>query len=134
MILDTQFLGRLVEQDPDAREKAADFDERGVPRRVPTAVVWEIYTGLGNVDDEAQSVALQRGYRRLLQSLPVVDLDDNLARRAGVLRGKYMASDRLKALDGADSIVAATGLSFDEPVVSNDEDFRDVEGLAVETY
>lgn len=134
MILDTQFLGRLIEQDPAARRKAADLDEREVPRRVPTAVVWEVYTGVGNVSEKSERATLRRGYRRLLQSLPVVGLDDDLARRAGTLRGKHLASDRVSALDGADSIVAAIGLAFDEPVVSNDSDFRDVEGLTVETY
>lgn len=45
-----------------------------------------------------------------------------------------MTSDRLSDLDGADSIVAAHGLLLDEPVVSNDEDFQDVDGLDVVTY
>lgn len=45
-----------------------------------------------------------------------------------------MTSDRLAALDGADSVVAAHGLLLDEPVVSNDQDFQDVDGLEVVTY
>jgi predicted nucleic acid-binding protein len=57
-----------------------------------------------------------------------------VARRAGELNGEHMKSDRLAELDGADSIVAAHGLLLDEPVVSNDDDFQDVEGLEVVTY
>jgi predicted nucleic acid-binding protein len=30
--------------------------------------------------------------------------------------------------------VAAIGLEYNEPVVSNDTDFQDVDGLIVETY
>jgi predicted nucleic acid-binding protein len=45
-----------------------------------------------------------------------------------------MKSDRLSDLDGADSIVAAHGLLLDEPILSNDGDFQDVEGLDVVTY
>lgn len=133
MILDTQYLGSLVEQLPNARAKAAALDDRDVPIRVPSAVVWEIYYGIGKTP-ETKRITLQRAYKRLLRAFPVVDLDDDLGRRAGVLRGKHADSDRLKNLDGADSIVAATALAKGEPVVSNDEDFQDVEGLIVETY
>lgn len=45
-----------------------------------------------------------------------------------------MRSDTLTELDGADSVVAAHGLLHEEPVISNDTDFRDIEGLAVVTY
>lgn len=133
MILDTQFLGNLVEQKSHARQKAAELDECDVALRVPSAVVWEIYYEIGNSRD-SKRITLQRGYKRLFRALPVVDLDDGLARRAGALRGKHARADRLANLDGADSVVAATSLSLGEAVISNDRDFEDVAGLELKTY
>lgn len=133
MILDTEFLGNLQAGNETAREKAADMEDADVPIRIPTAVVWEIHYGIGKTTEE-EGVRLQRAYRRLFASHPVVDLTDDIARRAGVLRGVHRSSDGKRTLDGADSPVAATALSLGEPVVSNDRDFLDVAGLAVETY
>lgn len=134
MILDTQYLGALVDGDPAAREKAEMFEEQVVPTRVPTAVVWEAYTGIGNAVPAEQAETLRDLYERLLASRSVVDLTPEVARRAGELSGEHLNSDVLNGLDGADSVVAAHGLGLDEPVVSNDSDFQSVEGLEVVTY
>lgn len=134
MILDTQFLGQLTERDERAVRRAEEIDAEGLPRRVPTAVVSEIYYGIGRVESKKHSVTLQRSYRRLFESLSILDLDEDTARRAGVLRGKHAVSDSRSQLDGADSVVAAHGLALDEPVVSNDGDFQDVDGLDVSRY
>jgi len=134
MILDTQYLGRLVDADEAAREKARELDENAVPTRVPTAVVWEVYTGIGNAPLEEKGEELRALYERLIASRSTIDLSPEVAQRAGELKGKHMNSDVLKELDGADSIVAAHGLLLDEPVVSNDSDFQDVDGLEVISY
>lgn len=134
MILDTQYLGSLVDGDEAAREKAAELDSRNVPTRVPTAVVWEAYTGIGNAVPAETAEQLRQLYGRLLASCSTADLTPEVARRAGELNGNHLRSDTVTELDGADSIVAAHGLLLDEPVVSNDSDFQDVEGLEVITY
>nr|WP_231736883.1 PIN domain-containing protein [Halobacterium sp. CBA1126] len=131
--MDTQFLGSLVEQKPAALQKAGELDAAGVPTRVPSMVTWEVYYGVSKAPD-AKRRTLETGYEKLFESFPVVEFDDTLARRAGRLRGEHAHSDSLADLDGADSAVAATALKFDEPVVSNDADFEDVDGLTVETY
>ncbi|QKY20324.1 PIN domain-containing protein [Halolamina sp. CBA1230] len=133
MILDTQYLGALVDGDAGAREKATELDAKPVPTRVPTAVVWEAYTGIGNADIDAAD-ELRALYERLLASRSTLDLAPEVARRAGELNGEHLRSDELAELDGADSVVAAHGLLLDEAVVSNDADFRDVDGLDVVTY
>ena len=134
MILDTQYLGALVDGDEGAREKAVELDELDVATRIPTTVVWEAYTGIGNVASPETATQLRGLYERLLASRSTADLSPEIARRAGELNGKHLKSDTLSELDGADSIVAAHGLLLAEPVVSNDSDFEDVEGLSVETY
>jgi predicted nucleic acid-binding protein len=134
MILDTQFLGALVDGDGAARSKARELDERQVPTQIPTVVVWEAYTGIGNVASVDTARQLRTLYERLLQGRSTLDLTPEVARRAGELNGEHMKSDSRKQLDGVDSVVAAHGLFLDEPVVSNDSDFQDVDGLTVETY
>lgn len=134
MIVDTQYLGALADQNAAAREKAAELSDTAVPVRVPTAVVWEAYTGLGNIASESDATALRRLYERLLRSHSSLEMTPEVAKRAGELNGTHMNSDTRSQLDGADSVVAAHGLLLGEPVISNDSDFRDVEGLEVVTY
>jgi len=134
VILDTNYVGALVEQDPGALALARDVDGSLAALRLPTAVVWELFYGLGKLDDTQYSKSLRRKYSAILNGMATVDVDDFIARRAGTLRGKHSASDSLRDLDGADSIVAAHGMAWNEPVVSNDGDFQDVEGLDVVTY
>lgn len=134
MILDTQYLGALADGDEEARKKARELDQSVVPARIPTAVVWEVYTGIGNAPLEEQGEKLRALYERLIASRSTVDLSPEVARRAGELNGHHMNSDEAKDLDGADSVVAAHGLVLDEAIVSNDSDFQDVDGLDVETY
>jgi predicted nucleic acid-binding protein len=134
MILDTQYLGALADGDEPAREKARELDERVVPVRIPTAVVWEVYTGIENAPLSEQAEQLRTLYERLIASHSTVDLSPEVAQRAGRLNGGYMSSDVLRELDGADSVIAAHGLLLEEPVVSNDSDFQDIEDLEVETY
>lgn len=134
MILDTQYLGALADRREAARAKARDLTARQVPTRIPTAVIWEAYTGINNAADADLAGRLRSRYEQLVASRGTIDLTPAVARRAGELNGKHMKSDRLADLDGADSIVASHGLLLDEPVVSNDSDFQDVAGLDVVTY
>jgi|GEM_PF-1512884 len=134
MILDTQYLGALADRREAAMAFARDLTARQVPTRIPTAVIWEAYTGINNAADDEGADLLRAQYEQLVASRGTVDLTPAVARRAGKLNGEHMNSDRLSDLDGADSIVAAHGLLLDEPVLSNDGDFQDVEGLEVVTY
>lgn len=134
MILDTAYLGDLVGGDRDAIALSRRLDASDEPMRLPTAVVWELFYGLGRVDDSEHATELRRKYAALIESTIPAELDDSVARRAGTLRGTHSTSDRHSDLDGADSIVAAHGLVLGEPVVSSDGDFRAVEGLEVLAY
>lgn len=133
MILDTEFLGNVVEQKPGALAKSREINRMEVPQRIPSAVYWELFYGLGKISDEEKHRRLRAAYEKLMRSRASLDLDEAVARRAGTLRASYELSNRAN-LDGADSIVAAHGLILDEPVVSNDRDFQSVDGLDVVTY
>jgi predicted nucleic acid-binding protein len=75
-----------------------------------------------------------RTYEALIANKPVVPLEEPIARRAGALEGQHVGSDANPDLSPGDAIVAATGLTMDEAVVTNDGDFEAVDGLDVELY
>ena len=134
MILDTNYVGALVERDQGALSLSRETDDSAEPVRLPSAVVWELFYGLGKLDDADYATSLRRKYAGIIGGTTTVDVDDRIARRAGTLRGRHAASDTLSDLDGVDSIVAAHGIVLNEPVASNDADFQDVDGLDVVTY
>lgn len=129
MILDTEFLIELDDGNQAAREKAAELEAANVPLRVPTIVIQELYVGVGA---GSQSFENARKYEALIANKPVVEMDENIARQAGALEGRHIASDSKPALGPGDAIVAATGLQYNEAVVTNDRDFTHVDGLSVE--
>ena len=131
MILDTDFFISLREGNPDAVEMATELERSGQPTRVPTVVIQELYGGVGAGVDSGENAS---AYDALLANEPVVPLDENVARTAGRLEGLHLRSDDKPALGPVDAVVAATGLTFSEPVVSCDGDFETVDGLAVETW
>lgn len=132
MILDTSFLIALQQGVPNAVRLSQEFDESGVPQRLPTTVLSELYVSVGAGDDANDNV---RKYEELIGNLPVVDVDENVARRAGALRGASLASDTAPVLGHADATIAATGLVYNEPVVTDDaDDFGTVEGLEIVTW
>lgn len=131
MILDTDFLVALDDEESDAVGLARRLERRDVPLRVPSVVVQELYVAVGLGSNTVENA---RKFESLLANKPVVDLGDPVARRAGVLEGQHIASDSKPDLGPADAIVAATALQYSEPVVTNDvSDFEAVDGLDVVT-
>lgn len=129
MILDTEFLIELDDESQDAVDKASELEAAGVPLRVPTLVIQELYVGVGAGSESFDNA---QKYEALVANKPVVEMDEKIARQAGALQGQHIASDSKPQLGPGDAIIAATGLQYNEPVVTNDTDFTDVNGLAVE--
>lgn len=129
MILDTEFLIALDDQDPAAIQKKDELQATGAALRVPTVVIQELYVGVGA---GAQSFANAQKYEALVANLPVVELDETIARQAGALQGLHIASETKPNLGDTDAVIAATGLQYTEPVVTDDEDYEHVDGLSVE--
>jgi tRNA(fMet)-specific endonuclease VapC len=131
VILDTNFIIALREGNQEAKELAAEWEGKNLPLRVPTVVLQELYVGVGagsklnkNADE----------YEALVANKPVTSLDENIARRAGVIEGEHIASDEKPELGLADSAVAATGVTYNETVATDDRsDFGTIDGLDFET-
>lgn len=130
MILDTDFLVALDEGD-GAEEKALELETADVPLRVPTIVLQELSVAVGAGANANRNA---RKFEALIANKPIVDVGANIARRAGVLGGEHLVSDDRPTLGPGDALVAATGLQFNEPVVTADGDFETVDGLTVESF
>jgi predicted nucleic acid-binding protein len=131
MILDTEFFISLQAEEPAAIELATQLERQSVPTRIPTVVIEELYVGVGAGERANDNV---RQYEALTANMPLVELDENISRRAGALEGTHLTSDSKPDLGPGDAIVAATGLVYNEAVVTNDGDFESIEGLNVELY
>jgi predicted nucleic acid-binding protein len=92
-------------------------------------VVQELYVGVGA---GSQSFENARKHEALTANKPIVEMDGKIARRAGTLERSHTVSDDKPELGPGDSIIAATGLQYNEPVVTSDRDFTHVDGLSVE--
>lgn len=92
----------------------------------------ELYAGIGGGTDSFETA---RAYEELIAGLPVVSMDENIARKAGVIAGLHSASDSKPSIGIGDAAIAATGLVYNEPVVTNDvNDFGSVDGLDIVTW
>jgi len=131
MILDTDFLISLRNDHDGAVELASELESSAVPRRIPSIVIEELYVGIGASEDATRTV---RTYEALIDNESIVPLDENVARLAGSLEGTHLVSDNKPDLGSADAVVAATGLVYNEAVVTTDQDFCSVDGLTVETF
>lgn len=129
MILDTEFLISLDDGDDATLETAAQLEAADVPLRVPTVVVQELYVGVGA---GSHSFDTAQKYEALMAHKPIVELTGTIARQAGALQGQHLVSETKPALGTGDAIVAATGLQYNEAVVTSDDDFTHVDGLTVE--
>ncbi|MFB6232771.1 MAG: PIN domain-containing protein [Haloarculaceae archaeon] len=129
MILDTDFLIAIQTETEGGLELAAEIELQSVPKRIPSIVLQELYGGVGAGDDPTNNVSTYEG---LVENEQIVPLNENIARRAGSLEGRHLVDEEKPNLGPADAIVAATGLVYNEPVVTSDDDFRHVRGLAVE--
>lgn len=127
MILDTNYVIALDEQDPDAVKLSREHGAANLPQRLPATVLSELYVSVGAGQIPHNNA---RAYEELIANLPVIDIDENIAKRAGAIQGEHLASDSKPDLGLADATIAATALVYNEPVVTNDtDDFGSVEGL-----
>jgi len=128
MILDTSFLRDLKDKDLDALAHSRHIESLGVPLRIPAPVSFEWFFGVQYVQNPIQD---QQRFQQLVANKTFQELTDPIARKAGTLNAVHEQSDTKPNLGPIDSMVAATGLQLNEPVVAADSDFNSVDGLQV---
>jgi predicted nucleic acid-binding protein len=131
VIIDSSYLFDLMADDPDAFAKGADLVADGEMQWLPTPVVAETYYGVAT----ARSNTTEQDVRNRLLGYPRIDVDEEIARRAGALLAA--ADDRAGSNAGVganDGYIAAMADILDDAVLTaNVEDFEAL-GVAVETY
>ncbi|MDX1747385.1 MAG: PIN domain-containing protein [Halobacteriales archaeon] len=130
MILDTSFFIDLIDGDEGAIDMARRLEDNGIPQRIPAQVVYELFVGVGYTDTPDEEVGTLEG---VLAARPVVETTEAIAARAGRMDGRLRRDGVRIAV--SDLIIGATGLAYDEPVVTRDvEDFERIPGVDVATY
>jgi len=128
MILDTAFVLDLLEGDEGAVEKATELERDDVPMKLPTMTLLDLYIGVG----AAVAPDEERRIRRVIDPLPVLQMDESVAMRAGRTIGEVDTS-RFKRRKG-DAVIGATADVEGEPVLTrNVDDFENL-GFEVERY
>ncbi|MDS0296143.1 PIN domain-containing protein [Halogeometricum luteum] len=131
MILDSTYLFDLMRDDPDAFDKGTELVERGEIQWLPTPVVAEAFYGVATVRSDRTESEL----RNRLLGYPRIELDEEIARRAGLLLAR--ADDEAGGASGVgwnDAHIGATADVFGDTVLTeNVADFEKL-GVSVETY
>ena len=131
MIIDSSYLFDLMAEDPDAFSKGAELVEDGEMQWLPTPVVAEAYYGVAT----ARSATTDQELRNRLLGYPRIEVDDEIARRAGELLAG--ADDRAGANAGVganDGYIAAMADVLDDAVLTDNVDDFKMLDVPVETY
>ena len=131
MILDTSFLIDLKDGDSGAFATAVELFDGDVVQRVAIPSVMELYYGAHFTRSEEEL----RKVRNLLLMYPLVDIDENLSRRAGELLADADRRDGGDSgVDNEDAIIGAVAEQFGEPVLTDNVDHFEKLDIDVETY
>lgn len=131
MIIDSSYLFDLMADDPDAFAKGTDLVEQGEMQWLPTPVVAEAYYGVAT----ARSSATEQEMRNRLLGYPRIDVDEEIARKAGALLAA--ADDRADGDAGVgtnDAYIAAMAETLDDAVLTANVDDFEALDVPVETY
>ncbi|MGQ4555353.1 PIN domain-containing protein [Halobellus sp. GM3] len=131
MIIDSSYLFDLMAEDPDAFSKSAELVEEGEMQWLPTPVATETYYGVAT----ARSGTTEQEVRNRILGYPRIDVDEEIARKAGELLAA--ADDRAGGYAGVGAndgyIAAMADVLGDAVLTDNVEDFEAL-GVTVETY
>lgn len=131
MIIDSSYLFDLMAEDADAFSKGAELVEDGEMQWLPTPVVAEAYYGVTT----ARSDTTEQELRNRLLGYPRIEVDEEIARRAGELLAE--ADDRSGGNAGAganDGYIAAMADVLDDAVLTDNVSDFEALGVPVETY
>ncbi|MFP8953529.1 type II toxin-antitoxin system VapC family toxin [Natrialbaceae archaeon A-arb3/5] len=130
MIVDTDVLIDLMQSDDRAIETVSELEKQRVPLRVSSMSQFELFHSIERVDRSGER---RRRIERVLETRPIYPADAAVMKKAGRIDGRLTANGR--AIGIGDTIVAATALVHEEPVLTRNVDhFERIDGLDIETY
>ena len=117
----------LLGGDDDAATFLEVIERDNRPQKISSVTVLELYEGVGRAETPRDK---RERILRVLDSKSVVAADETIMRKAGTLSGELIGEGA--RIDREDSIIAATALLTDEPVVTrNTAHFDRIDGLEV---
>lgn len=131
MILDSSYRLDLMADDAAAFAKGTHLVETGELQWLPTPVVAEAYDGVAT----ARSDTIEQELRNRLLGYPRIEVDEEIARRAGELLAA--ADDRADGHAGVganDGYIAAMADLLDDAVLTDNVADFEAMGVPVETY
>jgi predicted nucleic acid-binding protein len=133
VILDTSYLIALGRGDSAAFSKGEEIATEGEVQWLPSPVVQELEYGVEMTGSEEE----KRRTRNACRLYPTVDIDPEVARRAGQLLAsadEAAGGPGESGIDGIDPMIAAVADRLGDAVLTdNAEDFETL-GVAVETF
>lgn len=130
MIVDTDVLIDLMQDDDRAKRKICDLEEKHVPLRILAVSQFELYHSIKRVTDSGER---QRHIENVLETKPVYSADGAVMKKAGRIDGRLASNGQ--AIGIGDTVIGATALVHEEPVLTGNADqFERIDGLDIETY
>ncbi|MCH7659879.1 MAG: type II toxin-antitoxin system VapC family toxin [Euryarchaeota archaeon] len=130
MIVDTNVLIRIMQDNESAVQKVGDLESQYVPLRISSVSLFELHHSLERVDNPLER---RRRVEAVLASKPTYSPDSTVMKKAGRIDGRLTSEGR--AIGMGDTIIAATALVHEEPVLTeNVRHFERIDELEVESY
>jgi len=130
MILDTDFIIDVMENEAESLKKLHAMILSGKPQAIAAPTLFELYSGAvrsSKTDNEKEKIL------STLKNMPVYHLDPSSAQKAGEIDGRLWSAGC--PIQPIDSMIAGIALSVGETVLTrNTKHFSRVPGLKVETY
>lgn len=127
MIVDTDVLIDVMQGDSKVTRKIAVLEEEGTPLAISTVSLFELFHGLERVQDTEQR---RQRIEAVLDGKPTREATSPIMKKAGRIDGQRTANGQ--AIGMGDTIIAATGIVHEEPVLTRNVDhFERIEGLDV---
>jgi len=119
-----------VQADPNATRTVAALERNGTPLSISTVSLYELFHGLERVQDGEKR---RRRIESVLDRKPTREATAAVIKKAGRIDGAL--ADDGRAVGMGETVIAATGLVHEEPVLTRNVDHFDrIDGLDLESY
>jgi tRNA(fMet)-specific endonuclease VapC len=130
VIVDTNVLIRIMQDNEAAVQKVGDLESQHVPLRVSSVSLFELHHSIDRVDNPLER---RRQIETVLESKPTHPANSTVMKKAGRIDGRLTSEGR--AIGMGDTVIAATALVHEEPVLTeNVRHFERIDDIEVESY
>lgn len=130
MIVDTDVLIDVLQNNEQATQKIAALENQHVPLSISAVSLFELHHSIERVNNPTDR---WRQIETVLESRPIYDATGAVMKKAGRIDGRLTSQGC--AIGMGDTIIAATALIHERPILTrNVSHFERIEGLEIESY